>query len=402
MNILFLTLTKIDDITENRGIYIDLMRKFSKEGHNLFIVSSLERRFGKQTQCIEHSNVKYLNVKTLNIKKTNFIEKGLGILLLEYQYKRAIQIFFPDVKFDLILYSTPPITFTKVVKYLKKRNNATSYLLLKDIFPQNAVDLGLMKKNDLLHLFFKKKERDLYDASDFIGCMSPQNKEYIKQFNPSLSSEKIEVCPNSIEVIESENGKEFKNNIRRQYGIPEETTVFLYGGNLGKPQGVDFLREILKSNNNKTDRFFVIIGSGTEMNKIEKWFLEDNYTNALQLSFLPKKEYDLFIKCADVGLIFLNKNFTIPNYPSRLLVYLENKMPILAATDLNTDIGKIAAENNYGFWCENGDIIEFNKLIETYTNNPGLISDMGESGFAYLKENYTVNNTYGIILKHFQ
>lgn len=74
------------------------------------------------------------------------IEKGINMMLIQQRYIRAIRTFYNQVKFDLVLYPTPPITFLKVVEYVKKRDGAQSYLMLKDIFPQNAVDIGMMKK----------------------------------------------------------------------------------------------------------------------------------------------------------------------------------------------------------------------------------------------------------------
>ena len=115
MNLIFLTLSRITDIN-NRGIYTDLMRKFRDEGHQVYIVSPSERRYGMPTSISKRDSVTILSVKTLNIQKTNVVEKGLGTLLLESQFKRAIIKKFRDVRFDLILYSTPPITLTSVVK----------------------------------------------------------------------------------------------------------------------------------------------------------------------------------------------------------------------------------------------------------------------------------------------
>ena len=62
------------------------------------------------------------------------------------------------------MYSTPPITFCRAVDYVKKRDNAQTYLLLKDIFPQNAVDIGMMSKQGIkgiLYKFFREKEKRL-------------------------------------------------------------------------------------------------------------------------------------------------------------------------------------------------------------------------------------------------
>ena len=75
MKIIFLTLVKIQNI-EERGIYSDLLRKFRDEGHDVFIVSPLERRYKKPTVLINKGKVKLLNVKTFNVQKVNVIEKG--------------------------------------------------------------------------------------------------------------------------------------------------------------------------------------------------------------------------------------------------------------------------------------------------------------------------------------
>ena len=121
INVIFVTLSNINSITE-RGIYADLMRKFRDEGHQVFIVSPVERRMGHKSHVIDADGVKILKVRTLNIQKTNVIEKGIGTLLIEKQYQSAIKKHLKGIDFDLILYSTPPITFTNVVKFLKKRN----------------------------------------------------------------------------------------------------------------------------------------------------------------------------------------------------------------------------------------------------------------------------------------
>lgn len=120
MNVLFLTLFRISNI-EERGIYTDLMREFVRHGHTIYIVTPAERCFHQSTKMLDSGNVKILKVWTFNIQKTNLIEKGIGTLLLEYQYQKAIQRYWRNVKFGLVLYSTPPITFNKVIAALKKR-----------------------------------------------------------------------------------------------------------------------------------------------------------------------------------------------------------------------------------------------------------------------------------------
>ncbi len=403
MNVIFLTLVRIPDI-EGHGIYQDLMRKFRNEGHHVYIVTPAERRLGLKTSLVESSGVKILNVRTLNVQKTNVVEKGIGTLLLERQYKSAINKHLSGIKFDLITYSTPPITFTNVVKYLKKENpQAITYLQLKDIFPQNAVDIGMFGENSVFNWYFRRKEKALYKTSDYIGCMSPANVEFLLKHNPEIYPERVEVAPNSIELKEKiyEDGQEKaeKYYIRKKYDLPTDKPIFIYGGNLGKPQGIDFLIRCLDSNKQRTDCYFVVVGSGTNYQQIDSWYQRNKGVNVKVMSSLPKEDYDFLVKHCDVGLIFLDHRFTIPNYPSRLLSYLEYKMPVLCATDVNTDIGHIAEKNGYGFWCESVNPEDFTALVDKM-----LVSDrkvMGEKGYQFLKENYLVEHTYNAIMKHF-
>ena len=397
MNVLFLTITKIDNIN-CRGIYTDLLRHFIKDGHQVFVASPTERRFGKQTHLMEKEDHTILQIRTLNIQKTNFVEKGIGTILLEYQFRKSINKYYKDIHFDLILYSTPPITFTSVISYIKKRDNAKTYLLLKDIFPQNAVDLGMFSKKGLLYTYFRRKEKRLYKVSDVIGCMSPANVKFLLLHNPKIDPKCIEVCSNSVELATDLPAVD-KEMIRNKFGIPADSVVFIYGGNLGKPQGLDFLLRVLDLNRDKKDRYFLVVGSGTEYGKISQWFEVNKPSNAKLISALPKQEYDDLVQSCDVGLIFLDPRFTIPNYPSRLLSYLEYKMPVLMATDVHTDIGVIAEKNGYGLWCENGDLGKFDSLLNKLATDPLLRTQTGEKGYKFLKENYTVEKSYEIIMR---
>lgn len=203
MNIIFLTMVQMPSLS-SRGIYQDLLRYFVEQGHKVYVVFPRERRQGKPTEVFEQDGAHFLGVRTMNLTKTNVVEKGIGQVRVEGQFKRAIRRFWAKEHFDLILYSTPPITLMGAVKYLKGCNSqAKSYLLLKDIFPQNAVDIGMMSTSGpkgFLYRFFRRKEKKLYKVSDFIGCMSPANVEFVLRHNPEVSKDRIEVAPNSVEL----------------------------------------------------------------------------------------------------------------------------------------------------------------------------------------------------------
>lgn len=401
MNILFLTMSSGIEKFQARGIYTDLMRKLRDVGHKVYIVFPRERKHGFPTQVRVQDGVHLLGVKTLNVTKTNVIEKGIGQVSIEFLYKRAIKKYFKGVNFDLILYSTPPITFPKVIEYVKKANpSAKTYLLLKDIFPQNAVDMCMLSKSGLkglLYKFFRAKEKNLYALSDYIGCMSPANVRYVLEHNPEVSADKVEVAPNSLELVEAE--KNVDRSVLVKYNIPTDKPIFIYGGNLGVPQGIPFLIQCLEANADREDCHFVVVGSGTYYQKLADWYQDHKPKAVTVMKGLPKEDYDRLVQACHVGLIFLDYRFTIPNFPSRLLSYLEYKMPVIACTDLNCDTGSIAQENGFGFYAPSNDVTAFSQAVDKMLASD--ISAMGEKGYLFLKENYLVEHTYHEIVKHF-
>ena len=400
MNVLFMTIGKMDDIEEHT-IYCDLLRYFRDAGHSVYTISPYEKRTGLQTAYEEKNGIHMLHVRTGNVTgMVSLIEKGLAQLSIEPIFIKAIKKYYSNVKFDLVMYSTPPITFCNAIEYVKRRDNAKTYLLLKDIFPQNAVDIGMMSKSGImghLYKFFRNKEKKLYGLSDYIGCMSPANVEYVKQNNPEIDNYRVEVCPNCIEVVDKSINAEERRSIRKKYDIPLEKRVFVYGGNLGKPQGIDFLIECLHSQENSKDNYFLIVGDGTEYGKIEEFVKSSNQNNIRLMKRLPQEDYDTMVGACDVGMIFLDHRFTIPNFPSRVLSYMQAKIPVLACTDPNTDIGKIIEEAGFGSWCESNDVNGFVECV----NKIMQIQSVAEKEWNYLNKYYSTRNGYDIIMKHF-
>ncbi|MBR6559017.1 MAG: glycosyltransferase family 4 protein [Clostridia bacterium] len=398
MRLLFITLLDFNTFNES-NIYTDLLREFIRNGHDVYCISPVERRRGIRTHFEEDGHL--LKLKIGNIQKTNIIEKGFSTLTVERKFISAIKKYFSDIKFDLILYSTPPITFANVVKFVKKRDGAKTYLMLKDIFPQNAVDIGMIQTTGirgLIYRYFRKKEKKLYEFSDYIGCMSQGNVEYVLRHNPEIDKSKVEVCPNCIDVCDVYLTVQEKIALRDKYGIPQGKKVFVYGGNLGRPQDVKFIVKCLRACSTLDGIYFVIAGSGTDRYRLEKYMREENPSHVKLLSHLPREEYDRMIACCDVGLIFLDHRFTIPNFPSRLLSYMQAGLPVLACTDRNTDVGKVIVDGGFGWWCESDDTKSFLALISEIQEK--YISEYKENAWQYLNRFYDVREVYLKCFEH--
>jgi glycosyltransferase involved in cell wall biosynthesis len=376
------------------NLYTDLAEEFKDKGHDVYVATILEKKCGGST-CIEERNgLRVLRIKTGNLFKVNYIIKGITTLSLSYLFKKAINKNFNNIRFDLVIYPSPPITLELVVSFLKKRDKCKTYLILRDIFPQNAVDLRMMS-NNLIFKYFRKEEQRLYDISDHIGCMSRGNIDYVVKHN--------NVDPNKLELLCNWKRKNnLKNEVvdyRKKYRL-ENKFVAIFGGKIGYAQELTFLLELAKIYKECKEIVFLIVGDGIERKKIENIVKKENLRNVLIKDPLPREEYDRLIRVCDIGLVNLSRNFTIPNFPSKAVDYFEAGIPILAAIDKNTDFGKLLEETKSGLWSETGDLKSYQKYFEKLLNDGSLRKEMGKNGRKFFESNLKVQHAYSIISRH--
>lgn len=405
MNVMFLSIENYLDFN-TRSIYMDLINEFRKKGHYVTVISACEKRDIKDDKPVivardDHGEIRKIYVSNVT-KMSNFILKGINLMKLLPKYKTAVKCAMREREYSLVLYGSPPITVYSAVKFLKKKQNAYSYLLLKDIWPYDCLfggALSLKGPKKLAFNYLALLARRLYNTSDMIGCMSPANIKFLLENEPYLESQdKTEICPNSISPKEISLSEFEKITIRRKYDIPENKVIFIYGGSLGVPQGIDFALRAVASSASVKNAYFVFVGGGTEKNKIANYIKTEKLKNVKLIDMLAKAEYEKLVSACDVGLIFLHHECLAPNYPSRILTYMQAGIPILCATDTYTDVGKIAEKNGYGLSCESNNEKSFVEKVSEFCDE-NMRNIMGKNANSYLNSNYTVEKSYEIIMK---
>ena len=385
MNILYLSAVPFK-IDKNPSIYTDLIQELDNSGDQITVVSIDSSLKPFQVKKVRQKNIDLIYIGSFKLYNVNIFRKGLSILSLPFFMRRVIKSL--DLKnFEVILYETPPITWAGIVREIKRKNKIKSFLMLKDIFPQNAVDIGLMKKEGVIFKYFKRKEKLLYEISDYIGCMSKGNMDYILKNNPEISQEKVYYFPNTK-----------KDTGNRSIGFEKEKLQFVYGGNMGLPQGVLNIAPAISSFKNDKNIEFIFVGRGTEWDKINNYFKEQE--NVKVLKSLPREEYEKLILSCDAGFIFLDPRFTIPNYPSRTLAYLEKGIPIIAATDKNTDIRDLIQDNNVGLWSCSDDIGSLIENIKIMKENKEMRKEFSKNARELFLKEFQVEKSVELLHKY--
>lgn len=381
MRVLFLMFV-FPNMDKSFNMYTTISKQFALEGNQVTVVAPGQH--GQATGIYIENGVEVLRVKTLPIKNVSNWRKGISNLLLPYQYKRALKEFYRVSSFDLIILPTPPITLADLAAKLKKRFSAKVYLILRDIFPQNAVDLGFMKHDSIIHKYFRSKERKLYRVADYIGCMSQGNIDYVLMHNSELSATKFHILRN-FQYRYEEFGFD-KIALREKYGL-QNKFVMLFGGNMGKAQELDNVLELARRAMKYSDAIILLLGEGVMMERTAKRIEELGITNIKIQGSIPKQEYQDLLSVCDVGIISLHRNFTIPNIPSKSLDYWNVGLPILASVDRATDYNIILEHTNTGLWSYAGEHENFFKNFEKLYKDSELRKYFAANGRKY-QQNY--------------
>ena len=391
MNVLLLNVA-FPDLEEGANLYGDLAMEFAARGHAMHVATLLERRRGRESRLTPQRGVQVLQVASGDLFNVGFVRKGLTMLGLERDFRNAIRRTWPTLRFDLLLYPTPPITFVGLVEDLKREQGCATYLILRDIFPQNAVDVGIMGKG-LAYRHFRRVERRLYSVSDRIGCMSPANLEWVAR--DGVPRSKLELLPNWRRIREAPPAGP---DLRKQWGL-EGKFLAVFGGVIGMAQELEFLLELAGACRDRDDVAFVVIGEGNRKPALREVAERMQLHNVHFKDRVGPADFGRLLRQADAGLINLDRRFTIPNYPSKVLDYMEAGLPVLASLDGATDFGRMLDESGAGLWSLTGDLPAYRRNLDRLAGDASLRQEMGRRGRAYLERHFTVERAYESIVR---
>lgn len=397
MKVLFLGLA-VSSLERPQNLYSDLVCEFHRRGDHITLIAPTFSSTGEG--FLTENGIPVIRVKTMKLFGPGIIMKGIANILLPWQYKRALKKSKIPLDFDLVIMPTPPITLISLANWLKKKHKASVYLILRDIFPQNAIDLKLMRQNSIVHRYFRKKEKNTYKVANTIGCMSQGNIDYVIRHNPEFDPSKFHLLPNWGPLRPHIDKNEI-TRIKEEYGI-QGKFVAIYGGNIGMPQKVENIVSLAEACTDIKDIFFLIIGDGTERARLEKFITDKQLSNIRFISQkLSAANYFNVLQAADVGLISLSEEFTIPNIPSKALAYYNAKKPVLASLDRNTDFNVILDKAQAGLWAEAGDTEALKEKLLYLYENKAACEKMGLNGYDFFRENLLTSHAYETIIRAF-
>lgn len=222
-------------------------------------------------------------------------------------------------------------------------------MVLRDLFPQWAIDEGVIRKNSPLTKYLEFFERLNYQAADKIGLMSSANVEVFRE----LKGDKIdvEVLPNWVARPQVSSLTPYW---REKLGLHDKV-IFLYGGNMGKAQDMPNLLRLAKKMNEDPRAHFLFVGQGEDYGFVGGYIKQHGLKNATLLPSIQQDEFGELLREVDVGLFSLARTHTAHNFPGKILGYIAHGIPILGSVNPGNDLLALISDSKSGFACENGD-----------------------------------------------
>lgn len=335
----------------------DLSREFARQGHALTVMlPSSDQRDPWRLEEID--GVQLLRLKAPRIKDVGYVRRTLAEMAMPFSMLHNIRRSpLANVKWDGVIWYAPSIFHGPLVSALKKDSGCRTYLIIRDIFPEWAVDMGLMGRG-LPYKFFDAVARYQYSVADTIGVQSPGNQGYFERWCKK-PGRKLDVLQNWLDKPARS-----RCSIRIDQTILAGRKVFVYAGNMGVAQGMDILLELAEKLCNRSDVGFLFVGRGSDATRLKETAKAQRLENVLFCDEIhPDEIPDLYAQC-NAGVVALDPRHKSHNIPGKFLTYMQSGLPVLANVNGGNDLAALIRDERVGMVCESNQVEELLALAE--------------------------------------
>lgn len=340
----------------------DLSQEFVRQGHEVtMLVPSQEIGSAWAVESLE--GVQVLRLAALHTKDKGYVRRTLGEMLLSFMMWRAFRKSpLRDVKWDGVIWYSPTIFLGPLASALKRSSNCPSYLILRDIFPEWAVDMGVLSKG-IVYRFFKLVEQYQYSVADVIGVQSPSGLPYLAEWSKK-PGRRLEVLQNWLAPA---------RNVGCCVSLPESPLagrkVFVYAGNMGLAQGMDVVLDLAQRLAARKDIGFLFVGRGSDVPRLRALAIERKLENVLFRDEVEPKEVPGLLAQCHIGLVVLDPRHKTHNVPGKFLTYMQAGLPVLARINAGNDLSDLIRQENVGAAYVGSSLDELQALAESLCDN---------------------------------
>ncbi len=375
------------------GRHYDVAKYLSEKGHNITILASSYDNGSKTYRCDEEIKESILNdkFKFVRFKTKPAYKNIMGRFLnyIDYMKKASMYSNFtkkPDV---IIASSVHPMAWVAGYK-LAKRYSAKYIVEVRDLWPLSMYEdiKGVIRS--IVFSYFESLERKYYNLADSIITTVPFAYEYMEE-KYGIDRNKVYYIPHGIDIEDFDKNLNLNENVldKKLLDILDNYFCVTYTGSLSKSEGLDTFIESAKYLNSIKDIRLVIVGAGSEKEKLKKIIEENNLANVVMMDKQPKNTMALTLKKSKILFCGLmeRKAFKYGISKNKFYDYMAAEKPIIFASNVR---GSLINKANAGITIEPNDPENLARTIKYLYNNIDTVgNEYGENGRKYVEQNHT-------------
>jgi colanic acid biosynthesis glycosyl transferase WcaI len=390
MHILLVTDSYPPEIRSASHLMLELAQELQQRGHQITVITTwpeynldqgvIQREF---KELEDEHGISVLRIKTLPHHNVNYLVRGLSQLLMPLQFLK--KLWTHKVKPEAVIVYSPPLPLAFVGTWLKRRG-AKTLLNVQDLFPQNAIDLGILR-SPLQIRFFKALERYSYKTADVVTVHSEGNRAMLLQQQPDLPQSKVALLHNWVDV-DHHNPGHFETDFRTLWGI-QQKQIAVFAGVIGPSQYLDLILSIAEKMQDESDLLFLVVGDGKEKEKLERIARQKALKNVRFEGFVSRDAYPSLLSMCSIGLVCLSPQNQTPVVPGKILGHMAAGLPVAAFLHSSSDAHALINQAQCGVSANSNDFTECLTAMKSLMAKQTEFKKIGESGRAYALANFS-------------
>ncbi|HIO11144.1 MAG TPA: glycosyltransferase WbuB [Deltaproteobacteria bacterium] len=389
MNILLVTDSYPPEIRSASHLMLELAEELNNRNYQVTVITTwpeynLDQDFAQRrfSEMEVENGITVLRVKTLPHHNINYLLRGVAQLFMPVQFlwklrQHRIQ---PDA---LVVYS-PPLPLALVGCWFG-RKKSRFVLNLQDLFPQNAIDLGVLS-NPLQIRFFRALEGVAYSSADVVTVHSDGNQKTVLQQHPYLEN-KLRILHNWVDV-EHHQTDIAHTDFRSKWKIKQKH-VAVFAGVIGPSQYLELLLHIATQMQDETELLFLLVGDGMEKEKLQKLVREKSLNNVRFEGFVSREEYPDLLRICSIGLVCLSPQNQTPVVPGKILGYMAAGLPVAAFLQSSSDGHGVVKSAQCGFSADSADKDACVQAMQGLMSHSDAFAELGQKGKCYATEHFS-------------
>lgn len=394
MNILLVTDSYPPEIRSASHLMLELAQELCARGHQVTVMTTWpEYNLDQNVAMLAfeeaelEDGIRVLRVKTLPHHNVNYLIRGLAQLLMPWQFLRKLRQH--KVKADAVVVYSPPLPLALVGSVLKKKG--VRYLLnVQDLFPQNAIDLGILR-NPLQIKLFKALEKHAYETADVVTVHSDGNKAVLAKEYPQIADH-LKILHNWVDVAHhtaaSPSEKNSDDDFRIKWGITQRY-VAVFAGVMGPSQHLDLILDIAENMQDQTDLLFLLVGDGKEKQRLQALAQSKQLSNVRFEGFVSREAYPKLLEVCTIGLVCLSPQNKTPVVPGKILGHMAAGLPIAAFLQSASDGHQLLRDAQCGISADSTDTRACLSAMKELLANDENLPLLGKAGQNYAIANFS-------------